>query len=408
MRYFRARNSGVLLVVLMSSCGFDPGTAGQASGSGGSTSSGRGGSPSTGGAVGSGGIGLSGGGGSGGDVGLGGTGGMSCGQTNVSVMPEPPDILIVQDKSLSMVQQPNGCCCGNATSTNCTGNDICTGNTSCGANSKWSQVSAAIDSVVMATQTSVNWGLVFFGSNNMCGVNTTPNVPITPNTSYTPISQAYAGNMPSSYTPTEAALNAAVAYMQTVTDPNPKFLLLATDGLPNCAPNDRNVTDDDSPGTVTAVTNAKTAGFPTFVVGIGNTMGTATLNMLATAGGEPQVGSADGNSFYEVNSTADLEAALTKIVGMVASCTIPLTGVNGTLDKVAVSAKDSSGNTVQITQDPANGWSYTDTTMTTIILNGTACTDLQNGSYSNFQFIYTCSTGTICIDRKADGTCASG
>jgi hypothetical protein len=392
MRYFRGRNSGALLIALMTGCGFDPGTTSQVSGSGGSTSSGNGGSSSRGGAVGSGGIGLSGGGGSGasgGDVGLG-TGGMSCGQTNVSVMPEPPDILIVQDKSLSMNQDASG---ANCNTTGC---------------SKWSQVSAAIDSVVMATQTSVNWGLVFFGSNNMCGVNTTPNVPITPNTSYTPISQAYAGNMPSSYTPTEAALNAAVAYMQTVTDPNPKFLLLATDGLPNCAPNDRNVTDDDSPGTVTAVTNAKTAGFPTFVVGIGNTMGTATLNMLATAGGEPQVGSADGNSFYEVNSTADLEAALTKIVGMVASCTIPLTGVNGTLDKVAVSAKDSSGNTVQITQDPANGWSYTDTTMTTIILNGTACTDLQNGSYSNFQFIYTCSTGTICIDRKADGTCASG
>jgi len=377
----------------MSGCGFDPGTASQVTGSGGSTSSGNGGSSSSGGAVGSGGIGLSGGGGSGasgGDVGLGGTGGMSCGQTNVSVMPEPPDILIVQDKSLSMDQDPSG---NNCNTPGC---------------SKWSQVSAAIDSVVMTTQTSVNWGLVFFGSNNMCGVNTTPNVPITPNTSYTPISQAYATNMPSSYTPTEAALNAAVAYMQTVTDPNPKFLLLATDGLPNCAPNDRNVTDDDSPGTVTAVTNAKTAGFPTFVVGIGNTQGDATLNMLAMAGGEPQVGSADGNSFYEVNSTADLEAALTKIVGMVASCTIPLTGVNGTLDKVAVSAKDSSGNTVQVAQDPTNGWSYTDTSMTMIILNGTACSDLQNGSYSNFQFIYTCSTGTICIDRTADGTCASG
>jgi hypothetical protein len=45
----------------------------------------------------------------------------------------------------------------------------------------------------------------------------------------------------------------------------------------------------------------------------------------------------------------------------------------------------------------ANGWSYTDTKMTAIILNGTACADLQNRSYSNFQFIYTCSTGTIIL-----------
>jgi hypothetical protein len=44
--------------------------------------------------------------------------------------------------------------------------------------------------------------------------------------------------------------------------------------------------------------------------------------------------------------------------------------------------------------------------MSTIILNGTACADLQNGSYSNFQFIYTCATGTICIDKNSNGTCA--
>ncbi len=174
----------------------------------------------------------------------------------------------MQDKSLSMNEDSTG---ANCTTPGC---------------SKWSQVSTAMDSVVMATQTTVNWGLVFFGSDNMCGVHANPNVPITPTTSYTPISQAYAANMPSSYTPTEAAVNAAVAYMKTLKDPNPKYLLLATDGLPNCKPNDRTVTDDDSTGATTAVTNAMTAGFGTFVVGIGNTMGTTTLNALAMAGGE--------------------------------------------------------------------------------------------------------------------------
>ena len=382
-------------------CGFNPAPT-ALTGSGGSTSSGHGGSTGigtggvglTGGPPGSGGSGQGGSGqggsvGSGGDVGLGTDASTSCGQTNVNVMPEPPDILIVQDKSLSMNDAPAG---GTCTAAGC---------------SKWSQVSAAMDTVVMATQTTVNWGLVFFGNDNMCGVTSTPIVPITPSASYGPISAAYAGNQPSSYTPTTAAVNAAVTYMQGVTDSNPKYLLLATDGLPNCKAGDRNVMDDDSPGAITAVTNAQMAGFPTFVVGIGNTQGDTTLNKLAMAGGEPQVGSADGNSFYEVNSTADLVTALNKIVGLVASCTIPLTGVNGTLDKVAVSAKDASGNTVEIMQDPANGWSYTDTSMTTIVLNGTACTNLQNGMYSDFQFIYTCSTGMICIDRKSDGTCGT-
>ncbi len=395
-----ARVVGSMMLSVLLGCGFNPAPS-AGTGSGGSTSTGHGGSTG----AGSGGVGLTGGPGSGGsgqggsgqggstgsggDVGLGTDASTSCGQTNVNVMPEPPDILIVQDKSLSMNDAPSG---GTCTATGC---------------SKWAQVSAAIDTVVMATQTTVNWGLIFFGTDNMCGVGTTPIVPITPSTSYTPISQAYASNMPSSYTPTAAAVTAAVTYMQGVTDTNPKYLLLATDGLPNCKVGDRNVMDDDSPAAIAAVTSAQAAGFPTFVVGIGNTQGDATLNKLAMAGGEAQVGSADGNSFYEVNSTADLVTALDKIVGLVASCTIPLTGVNGTLDKVAVSAKDASGNTVEIMQDPANGWSYTDTSMTTIVLNGTACMNLQNGTYSDFQFIYTCSTGMICIDRKSDGTCGT-
>ncbi len=105
-----------------------------------------------------------------------------------------------------------------------------------------------------------------------------------------------------------------------------------------------NVTDDDSPGTVTALTNAKTAGFPTFVVGIGNTMGDATLNMLAVAGGESQVRSAGGNSFYAVNSRADLETALTKIVGMVASCG-ELVAAYACADDLICA--DADGNTVR-------------------------------------------------------------
>ena len=40
----------------------------------------------------------------------------------------------------------------------------------------------------------------------------------------------------------------------------------------------------------------------------------------------------------------------------------------------------------------------TDATKTAIILNGSACSDLQSVTYTAFQFIYTCATGSICID----------
>jgi hypothetical protein len=384
MRSLQRQFVKTILISSVLGCGFNPGTPGESLPSGSAASSGTGTGTGAGGVTGNGtGIGLTSGGG--GDVGPG-TGGMSCGQSSVPVMPEPPDILIVQDKSLSMNMDSTGANCNTA---------------GC---SKWSQVSAAMNTVVMATEGTVNWGLIFFGSDNMCGVNTMPSVPIAAN-NYTAVSGAYAGNQPSSYTPTESAVNAAVAYMKTVTDQNPKYLLLATDGLPNCKPGDRTVTDDDSPGATTAVMNAAAAGFNTFVVGIGDTMGDATLNNFAMAGGEPQTGSADGNSFYEVNSTADLVTALTKIVGIVASCTIPLTGVPTNLTNVAVSVDDASGNPTKVPEDPSNGWSYTDTTMKAIQLNGSYCDSIKGGTYSNVQFVYSCDGQPICIDKLANGQC---
>ena len=404
MRKLQRQMVRALLISSVVGCGFSPGMPGESL-TGGAASSGNGtGASSGGGGVnGSGGVGLaSGAGGDGGDVGPG-TGGMSCGVSTTPVMPEPPDILIVQDKSGSMTEQANGCCCGSG-SNSCDGNVNCTGNTDCGANSKWAQVSAAMDTVVMATQGNVNWGLIFFASDNACGVNSKPNVAIAAN-NYTAVSQAYANGTPGSYTPTESAMNAATAYMKTLTDTNPKYLLLATDGLPNCAPGGKNMSSDDSPGATTAVTNAAAAGFPTFVVGIGNTMGETTLNGFATAGGEPQTGSADGNLFYEVNSTADLVTALNKIVGLIASCTIPLTNVPPGQTNVAVSVDDTSGKATKVPQDNSNGWSYVTGSTTTIQLNGSYCDGIKAGTYSNVEFVYACDGMPICIDKLADGSC---
>src|SRR6185503_8377367 len=92
-----SRFDGLLKLVLVSAlagCGFNPGEAGAPTGAGASSGSGTGAGGTTGVGASSGigaspGIGLSSG--AGGDVGIGGS---SCGQTNVQVMPEPPDILI--------------------------------------------------------------------------------------------------------------------------------------------------------------------------------------------------------------------------------------------------------------------------------------------------------------------------
>jgi hypothetical protein len=389
-----------LVACFLGGCGFKAGMAGSATSGSGGMSAGTGGEA---GSKGSGGHGT--GGtvvvGSGGDPGSGGDVGIAvdaatpnCGQTNVSVMPLPPDILIVQDRSLSMTDDSNDQPCMGGTAA---------GDGNCGALSKWSQVTTAINQVVGQTQNTVNWGVIFLGDEaTVCGAATAPVVDITPAASAQPIQDAFNGVLFTGQigTPTTAVMNNAVTYLQGLTDANPKYLLLATDGEPNCAAGTgtANAGATDAVGAENAVAAAKTAGFPTFVVGIATSTDAAAtnaLNTMAVNGGEAQTGAA--TQYYSVTDTAGLETVLAQIVGKTVSCTIPLTGVGGNLDKVAVSAKDASGNTIEIMQDATNGWSYTDATKTAIILNGDACNNLKSVTYTGFQFIYTCATGVIMI-----------
>jgi hypothetical protein len=391
MRSLRLLSIPVLLLLSVVGCGFSPGpaegevAAGATSGTG---NSGAGGSTT----IGTG-QGLSGGGAGTSGSGTGGT--TSCGQATVPIMPLPPDILIVEDRSGSMNDDQNDKGC----------------NGGCGANSKWAQVTAAINQVVSQTDTTVNWGLKFFADmDNVCGVNATVGVPVAPMNAapiaaaITASTSANGGVMNGSHTPTAQAEDAGVAYLQTLTDTNSKYILLATDGLPNCTAADQNA--DNSAATEQSVAAALTAKFPTFVVGIAtaaDAMATATLNAMAMNGGEAQAGAA--TQYYSVADTASLVAALNKIVGIVASCTISLSTAPAGFTNVVISATDTtSGNPIAIPQDPTNGWAY-DATKTNILLNGTACADLQNGTYSNFNFNYACAGVTICIDRDAAGHC---
>ncbi len=287
--------------------GGDDGAAGTA-GSAGTTglagtngSAGSTGTAGTNGASGTGG--AAGRGGAGGAHAAGGTGGMNC----------LPDILIVQDRSGSMTDDANDSPCPGG----------------CGLNSKWAAVSAAVTNVAGATDGIVNWGLKFFPDTKGCSASGPPTVPIgTSNGAL--VANAIARTQPSGNTPTRDAITYATAYLQSLTDANPKFLLLATDGLPNCPDGCAAMANPTSACTMSdnpvedmaaeaAVTAAATSGIRTFVVGIG-ALATAenTLNQLAIAGGEAQTGAA--TSYYPAGDEAALEAALTAIVNKIAGC----------------------------------------------------------------------------------------
>jgi hypothetical protein len=316
------------------------------------------------------------------------SGDANCQNQPFSVLAPPPDLLIVLDRSGSMAQDVTG--------SNCQGMGGRGGGgrgSNCGATSKWSQVTTAINSVVAMTETKINWGIKFFGNDMTCGVTAGATVPPAPMNAQA-IADAIAApaNQPGSSTPTAAGVLSAGEYLTTLsqTDTNPKFILLATDGQPNCAAGVSNTTDDM--GAIDSVTTVKTMGFSTFVIGIATAggAGDATLSSMAMNGGYPLMGGA--TQYYSIMNSADLIAALgaiqTVTMGM---CTYPLgtPGDQADMNKVSVTVDG-----VPSPKDDANGWHY-DPGMKSITFTGTTCDQLMAGTLKNVQVLYGCKIVVI-------------
>jgi hypothetical protein len=352
--------------VVAASCTFNPAPAGSATGQG----SGYGGSGPLGVANSTGQTGgstASGAGGSGQGTGVTPSpDGKNCGAVQVGLENVPPDLLIVLDKSGSMANDEMDKTCGN------------------GCMSKWTATTTAIDTVVAMTETTIRWGLKYFSTDGSCGVANGAAVPIAPNNAQA-ISASIAGSKPAGSTPTAAAVTSGVKYLQGLTDANPKYILLATDGEPNCAGGSGRTSD--RAGAVAAVTAAAAAGFPVYVVGVGNVMSAQdTLNMLATSGGRPQMGTP---SYYPVASTDELVAVLTKIGGQIASCTFALPSVPPEPGNVGVYADGDVNKKIGRDTTHMNGWDY-GPGMRSIELFGTACDNVKNKVYKNVQAIFGC------------------
>ncbi|MFL5306285.1 MAG: vWA domain-containing protein [Polyangia bacterium] len=304
----------------------------------------------------------------------------NCGQVNNPLKVVPPDVLLIQDRSGSMDNDDNDQSCRRG----------------CGAASKWSEMTVAVTQVVTTTQATVNWGLKFFADGSdpeACNVLPGATVPVLANNAGA-ITTALARRGTATNTPTRAAVQAGTAYLMSLQDTNPKYILLATDGEPNCAAgctgNDCGVTPNpaEEMGSEKAVADAVAAGIKVFVVGIGNVASAvAVLNQMAINGGEAQTGAA--TSYYAATDQAALQTALNQIVGKVASCTLPLPGKPQ--DPTNVIVEDEATKT-QIPRDTthAEGWDYTDASDTAIQLYGTACSNVTNGTFSNVQILEGC------------------
>jgi hypothetical protein len=294
----------------------------------------------------------------------------NCGASRNSTTRVPPDLLLVFDRSGSMAADP-------ATGRNCTPAATCP--------SKWNQATAAVNMAVAASQTTVRWGLKLFSTNgNGCTVTPGVQVDLGLNTAQA-IATALGGAGPAGSTPTTMAVTLAGDYLASLTTPNPRFIVLVTDGQPTCANGNGN--GDDSPAAIAAVAAQAARGYGTFVIGVAtasDAMATATLTQMSAAGLHARAGTPN---YYVVNNTAELVDALALIGTQVASCTFNLASPPPDPNNVVVVA---DGKVVPKDASPTdNGWMY-GAGMTSITLTGTYCQDVMNGVTINVEALFGC------------------
>jgi hypothetical protein len=148
---------------------------------------------------------------------------------------------------------------------------------------------------------------------------------------------------------------------------------------------------DDSAGAEQAVTDAFNMGLPTFVIGIGDTMGTATLNQMAMNGGMPQAGAA--TSFYQVTDTASLVTALQTILGKVASCQFNIGAAPNNMTSVDFIDVFGDGAPIPRDMTHTDGWDYTNDAHTAIQVYGPRCDMVTAGTIMNVTVTFRCIIG---------------
>jgi hypothetical protein len=285
----------------------------------------------------------------------------NCGIKRIPLEKRPADLLLVLDRSGSMVEQVAG-------------------------KEKWTEVVGAVDLVVNRTQGAVAWGLKLFPTPNACSVPDGATVPVA-SMNHAAIMTSINGNravMNGGSTPTRVAVEKATAFLRSTPSTNNKHILLATDGEPNCVPGATNTRTEDRAGAVAAVAAASNAGIPTFVVGIA-TLGSSaheTLNQMADRGGRARSGAV---KYYPVASRDELVAALETITGQIASCTFPLDPPPPVPENVAV---EVDGARVARDQSQAQGWNSGPNNRS-IVLYGAICDSVKAGA-KNVQILYGC------------------
>lgn len=331
-----------------------------------------------------------------------------CGESSVEAEFRTTNILLVIDKSGSMTDKP-------------TGFEV----------NKWEALNKALSEALPDVADEMNFGLVLYPyseeeeipelcTGDICCVAPTAstiNVPIEQGTKSVPkILRALRDTSPGGGTPTASALRAAYDYFTKGlgrTLKGDRYVLLATDGGPNC--NALNTCDGDTctpnldgqcdianccdgqgayclddRSVVEQIEALKDAGISTFVIGIPGTEQYADyLNEFAVAGGVPNQG---GDTDYYAVSAKDGVQALTQTfkditTHLVRECEIPLESEAPDRNKVNVAV-----NCELVPHDDGDGWEISEDDAKLLIIKGDTCDKIQEEGVRRIDVFFGCNT----------------
>jgi hypothetical protein len=336
----------------------------------------------------------------------------TCGGASLKAVPRTVNMLLVIDKSGSMTD-------------------------SIGDEDKWTAMKSALSTSLGRVQDEMNFGLELFPyslvapipldgcDTNCCDVpdgDAAVVVPVRPGTeSVNDIANQLQATSPGGGTPTAKALQGALDYFTTGDGQNlagDKYVLLATDGGPNCNANLTCNTDTcttnldgtdcggnccrysdahdqclDDAAVLDALQALYDAGIPTFVVGLPGTAQYATyLNRFADRGGVPNTGG--DTDYYAVSESQGVQGLIdvfdTITTELVRSCNVPLEEPPSRTDLVNV-AIDCS--VVAPQSDDGSGWHFDDPNAPTeVILVGPVCDHLQTDGARRVDVLFGCPT----------------
>jgi hypothetical protein len=295
--------------------------------------------------------------------------GKECARQNFVLSSKPADVLLVLDRSKSMIEHtvpPDD-------------------------KTRWDAVVPAVTAVITETDSVVSWGLKLFpeGEGEACSAGSvTDAVPaqIVPRNAAIVNGIIMQTQALGNGTPTGDAILEATTYLRGRGAAN-QVILLATDGDPSCPDGD----DEAEEHAISAITAAKAAGFPTYVIGVLDPVDDKgkfpTLNAMAEAGGTALSDDPSAPKFFQANSQVELSNSLKAVTGQVVSCVFEFEKRPPNEQNVGVQI---NGAWIDRDLSRSEGWEYTSDQFLGLELFGNACQQVKDATANQLDIIFGC------------------